>query len=59
MYRIYIIEDDNIIAGKIKEHMTSWGFEAQCASDFRNIMSEFAQYDPHMVLLDISLPFFN
>lgn len=59
MYRIYIIEDDNIIAGKIKEHMINWGFEARCASDFRNIMSEFAQYDPHMVLLDISLPFFN
>ena len=59
MYRIYIIEDDNIIAGKIKEHMTSWGFEARCASDFRKIMGEFAEYDPHMVLLDISLPFFN
>lgn len=59
MYRIYIIEDDNIIAGKIKEHMTNWGFEARCASDFRNIMGEFAEYEPHMVLLDISLPFFN
>lgn len=59
MYRIYIIEDDSIIAGKIKAHMTNWGFEARCASDFRNIMGEFAEYDPHMVLLDISLPFFN
>ena len=59
MYRIYIIEDDSIIAGKIKEHMTNWGFEARCASDFRNIMGEFAEHDPHMVLLDISLPFFN
>ena len=59
MYRIYIIEDDSIIAGKIKEHMTNWGFDARCASDFRNIMGEFAEYDPHMVLLDISLPFFN
>ena len=59
MYRIYIIEDDGIIAGKIKEYMTNWGFEASCASDFRNIMGEFAEYDPHMVLLDISLPFFN
>ena len=39
--------------------MTNWGFEARCASDFRNIMGEFAEYDPHMVLLDISLPFFN
>ena len=57
MYRIYIIEDDSIIAGKIKEHMTNWGFEARCASDFRNIMGEFAEYEPHMVLLDISLPF--
>lgn len=59
MYRIYIIEDDSIIAGKIKAHMTNWGFEARCASDFRNIMGEFTEYDPHMVLLDISLPFFN
>ena len=59
MYRIYIIEDDNIIAGKIKEHMTNWGFEARCASDFRNIMGEFAEYEPHMVLLDISLPRYN
>lgn len=59
MYRIYIIEDDSIIAGKIKEHMTNWGFEAVCAADFRNIMGEFAEFDPHMVLLDISLPFFN
>lgn len=59
MYRIYIIEDDSIIAGKIKEYMTSWGFEAVCAADFRNIMREFAEFDPHMVLLDISLPFFN
>ena len=39
--------------------MTNWGFEARCASDFRNIMGEFAEYEPHMVLLDISLPFFN
>ena len=59
MQKIFIIEDDSIIAGKIKEHMTNWGFEARCASDFRNIMGEFAEYEPHMVLLDISLPFFN
>ena len=59
MYRIYIVEDDGIIAGRIKEHMMSWGFDAVCASDFRNIMSEFTEYDPHMVLMDISLPFFN
>lgn len=59
MYRIYIVEDDRIIADKIKDHMKRWGFEPECASDFRNIMREFAEYEPHMVLLDITLPFFN
>ena len=43
MYRIYIIEDDSIIAGKIKEHMTNWGFEARCASDFRIIKDNEAE----------------
>lgn len=27
--------------------------------DFRNVMAEFAEFQPHIVLLDISLPFFN
>ena len=36
-----------------------WGLQAKCAGDFRNVLAEFAGYDPHLVLLDISLPFYN
>ena len=59
MYRLYIIEDDRGIADAIKVQAKMWDLEVKCAQDFRNIMSEFAEFEPHLVLLDISLPFFN
>lgn len=59
MYRILIVEDDRGIAQAIKEQALVWGFEAECVRDFRNIMSEFAAYGPHLVLMDIGLPFYN
>ena len=59
MYKILIIEDDPGIAGAIAEQMKAWELDAKCVNNFRNVMSEFAEYDPHLILLDISLPFFN
>lgn len=59
MYRILIIEDDSVIANSIKKAIASWGFEVSVATDFRDIMIEFVQFDPQLVLLDISLPFYN
>lgn len=57
MYKIYIIEDDKGIAEGISELAEAWNIKAMCAGNFRNIMSEFAEYSPHLVLIDISLPF--
>ena len=59
MYRIFIVEDDAVIAGEIARHIESWGYEARCARDFRNVLAEFAAFDPHLVLMDIGLPFYN
>lgn len=59
MYRIFIIEDDMSIASAVKKQIESWGFEARCAENFRDILSEFTQYAPQLVLMDIMLPFFN
>lgn len=59
MYRILIVEDDMGIANGIEKGLQSWGLETRCVSDFKNVLSEFSQYDPHLILLDISLPFFN
>ena len=59
MYRIFIVEDDPGIARGIQKQMESWNLEARCAVDFEKIMEEFQDYHPHLVLLDISLPFYN
>lgn len=59
MYRILIVEDDRGIAEAIKEQAQMWDLQAKCVQNFRNVLSEFAEYEPHLVLLDIALPFFN
>ena len=59
MYRILIVEDDAGIAEGVKQQAEAWGLEAYIAQDLRDVMSEFASISPHLVLLDITLPFFN
>ncbi len=59
MYRIYIAEDDEGIAASIARGLSAWDFDVRQASDLRRITDEIAEYDPHLVLLDITLPFYN
>lgn len=58
-YRIFIVEDDPGIAGEIQKQLAAWGFEAQCAENFQKVTEEFTAYRPHLVVLDIMLPFYN
>ena len=59
MYRILIIEDDRGIADAITVQAQMWDLQVQCVQNFRNVMEDFTASDPHLVLLDITLPFFN
>ena len=59
MYRLLIVEDDAGIAKAIKRQAEAWGMEAAYVEDFRRVMAEFAAFSPHVVLMDISLPFFD
>lgn len=59
MYRILIVEDDDKIGAILRSCMEKYGFEAQVASRFRDIAGEFAEYGPHLVLMDIHLPYFD
>ena len=58
-YRILIVEDDPGIASALADCMAQWGLQAHCVSDFRHVMDDFMRFQPHLVLLDISLPFMN
>lgn len=59
MYRIYLVEDDAIIARSIKKHLENWEYEVQCTKDFSAVTKEFAEFAPQLVLMDIGLPFYN
>ena len=59
MYRIFLVEDDEVIAGAVARHLEGWGYTVRCAQKFDRVLQEFAAFDPQLVLLDISLPFFN
>lgn len=59
MYRILIVEDDAAIASSLKRMLESWQFEVYCAEDFAKVTDTFLAFLPHLVLLDITLPFYN
>lgn len=59
LHRILIVEDDGVIAKTMKQHIETWGLEVRCVTDFRHVLEDFVSYSPQLVLLDISLPFFN
>lgn len=59
VYRLMIVEDDMGIACAVREQAKLWDFEVQTAENFRDILTDFAHFQPHIVLMDISLPFFN
>lgn len=59
MYRILLVEDDRALAEAITQVLTGWGHEVQCVRDFQHVTEEFSAWKPHLVLMDLMLPFFN
>ena len=59
MYKIFMVEDDEIILRSIREHLQAWNYDVCCVEDFSNVVAEFVRFDPQLVLMDITLPFFN
>lgn len=57
--KIFIVQDDPVIASAVAEHIASWGCETRIAQNFQNIVQEFVDFDPQLVLLDVGLPFYN
>ncbi|MBS5112888.1 MAG: response regulator transcription factor [Coprobacillus cateniformis] len=59
MQKIMIVEDDEVISSTLKRHLEKWNFEVYVVEDFEHVMEVFLDYQPTLVLLDISLPFYN
>lgn len=59
MYKIMIVEDDEVIANTLKKHLARWDFAVVVVRDFQNVLNEYLREQPDLVLLDVYLPFYN
>ena len=57
--RILITEDDPVIAEATSRHLRTWGWETYCTEDFSDVLGEVNRFRPDLILMDVSLPFFN
>lgn len=54
-----LIEDDLQLLGLLSDYLTRFGFEVTTVSEFGDIEEQFETVNPHLVLLDINLPYYD
>lgn len=59
LQKVLIVEDDPKIAQHLYNDLHKYQYDALIVTDFSNIMKQFQNYDPHLVLLDINLPSYD
>lgn len=59
MFRILLVEDDPEISGVLERQLTAWNYQVGLIRDFRDVLGDFRTFQPHLVLLDIGLPYRN
>lgn len=59
MYTIMIVEDDKTIAQALHFYLQKWNFSVYLTTDFKNVIEDFVQNQPNLVILDLNLPFYN
>ena len=57
MYKIYVVEDDKGIADGITQCLSAWEMEVFVVNDFRNVLGEIKEIEPHLIIMDITLPY--
>jgi len=53
------VEDDKTISEIMEENLGKWGYKTERTTDFSDILPAFTAFDPHLVLLDINLPYYD
>ncbi|QQY79651.1 response regulator transcription factor [Keratinibaculum paraultunense] len=59
MYKILIVEDNKVLCNNIEEGIIKWGFDVISIENFENVLEECAKHNPHLVIMDINLPYFD
>lgn len=56
---ILLIEDDKILSDQVSEFLQKWGYITKIVTKFDDILTEFVKYNPHLVLMDVNLPYYD
>lgn len=56
-YHIFLVEDDEKIAGAVQAYLARYGYPCTLARNFQAVQQEIAAASPHLVILDVNLPF--
>ncbi len=57
--KIFIIEDEEKIRVELSEFLNRYGYEVSYSTDFENIVNIALKENPHVILLDINLPYYD
>lgn len=56
--KIYIVEDDMTIVSLLKGHLSA-SYHVSSVSNFRDVKQEIIAFQPDLILMDVTLPYFN
>ncbi|MEN2467698.1 response regulator transcription factor [Ornithinibacillus sp. JPR2-1] len=59
MFKILLIEDDVTLFKEIKERLVQWSYDVYGIQDFNDIMRDYSEIKPDLVIIDIQLPKFD
>ncbi|HHT7191119.1 TPA: DNA-binding response regulator, partial [Bacillus cereus] len=59
MYKLLIVEDEMNIACTLKEHLEKYNYHCMIVKDFERILEIFTDFQPHLVIMDITLPAYD
>ena len=57
--KIFIVEDDENIVELLGDELRAWGYETMSVKDFNNVAEEVEEFKSDLVLMDITLPYYN
>lgn len=57
--KILIVEDNTTLVNELKDFLNKWGYQTSQVTDFSNVLEEYTNARPDLVLMDINLPFFD
>lgn len=59
MLDILLIEDDSVLCKELKMFLEKWGYNVGDIKEFENILQEFVNMNPKLIIMDINLPFYD